>query len=107
MATFNQDVGNNEDIKDKVKEQAGLGDNPAALPEGTTYEATDIEVKDDEILKARDKLADVSVTTSEASSDNLEISKPTAPAVPTITTTTTAGGVDTATAATGKLAQKQ
>ena len=103
MATFNQDVGNNEGIKDKVKEQAGLGDTPATLPEGTTYEATDIEVKDDEILKAPDKLADVSVTTSEASSDNLAISKPTAPTVPTVTTTTTAGGVDTATAATGEV----
>jgi hypothetical protein len=103
MATFNQDVGNNEGIKDKVKEQAGLGDTPATLPEGTTYEATDIEVKDNEILKSAEQLGDVSVTTSEASTAGLSVDKPTAPTVPTVTTTTTEGKTGTATAATGEV----
>lgn len=94
MAVEDFSLEDNNPIVNKIADQAGLGDTPATLPEGTKISPVKLEAKDDEFVTAPEKLTtDVSVETKKASTDNLEVDAPTKPEYEDLQTVTTAEDV--------------
>ena len=50
----------NTPIKKQIEQQAGVGDKPAELPAGTEYKPEKLQIKEDELIKGPEALADVS-----------------------------------------------
>ena len=71
-----------EDLEKQLKDQAGLGEDPPSLPEGTSIDPVLQDVNEDELVTKPDDLKDVNLSAREASTDNLQIKSPTKPTVP-------------------------
>lgn len=90
----------------KVESQAGIGDTPAELPEGTKFTPVEQEVKDEEILKTDVTTAPITdVTALQASTEGLEVGVPQKTAAATYEAYTV-DGTPEAVAAQGKLSSE-
>lgn len=62
-------------IKEQLAQQAGLGDQPAALPEGTTYTPTAKTVEQEELISGPQPLQDQQIT-AETVADTFDVTPP-------------------------------
>jgi len=93
------------DLINKMTEQAGLGDQPATLPGGTSFQPIDQEVQQDEIVSTDVTLADKELTAQQAATSGLEIATPQKTAAQTYEAYTV-DGTPEAIAAQGKLSKE-
>ena len=67
--------GVDSEIKTKLQEQAGLGDQPATLPEGTTYTPTAKTVEQEELISGPQPLQDQQIT-AETVANTFDVTPP-------------------------------
>ena len=65
-----------EELISQVESQAGIGEEPAVLPEGTEFKPVKQEVQDEEIIKTDVTTAAVDISPDQAATSNLEVPVP-------------------------------
>jgi hypothetical protein len=93
------------ELIDKMTEQAGLGDQPATLPEGTEFKPVMQEIQQDELVQTDVTLADKELAVRQASTEGLEVATPQKTAAQTYEAYTVEGTPE-AVAAQGKLSKE-
>lgn len=63
-------------VAERMTQQAGLGEEPAALPEGTKFEPVQQEIQIDELVATDVTQQPVTLTAAQASTEGLEITTP-------------------------------
>lgn len=84
MAVEQNLKGDNAEILKTVTQQAGLGDTPAKLPEGTTFTPIALETQADEFISQPQELGQMTGVTQTASEYDLDVTAPVKSQAPTV-----------------------